>query len=168
MLLTSSDTKRTLMHLFLFTNSAQRELVSICAQSIRNRNKLSLHCPILFRKRQYLHYRSMKLKGISALSKHEIERNICTIEAWNWQEYLHYRSMKLTGISILSKYEIDRNICTIEAWNWQEYLNYRSMKLTGIIWNLNILTVFWFELNMHVHILSLTSTSKINLITVHI
>ena len=36
MLLTSSDTKRTLMHLFLFTNSAQRELVSICTQSIRN------------------------------------------------------------------------------------------------------------------------------------
>jgi len=33
MLLTSSDTKRTLMHLFLFTNSAQRELVSICTQS---------------------------------------------------------------------------------------------------------------------------------------
>jgi len=30
MLLTSSDTKRTLMHLFLFTNTAQRELVSIC------------------------------------------------------------------------------------------------------------------------------------------
>ena len=40
--LTSSDTKRTLMHLFLFTNSAQRELVSICTQSIHNRNKLSL------------------------------------------------------------------------------------------------------------------------------
>ena len=38
MLLTSSDTKRTLMHLFLFTNSAQRELVSICTQSIRNSN----------------------------------------------------------------------------------------------------------------------------------
>ena len=33
MLLTSSDTKRTLRHLFLFTNSARRELVSICAQS---------------------------------------------------------------------------------------------------------------------------------------
>ena len=32
---TSSDTKRTLMHLFLFTNSAHRELVSICTQSIR-------------------------------------------------------------------------------------------------------------------------------------
>ena len=30
MLLTSSDTKRTLMHLFLFTNSAKRELVSMC------------------------------------------------------------------------------------------------------------------------------------------
>ena len=43
MLLTSSDTKRTLMHLFLFTNSAQRELVSICTQSIRDRNSLSLH-----------------------------------------------------------------------------------------------------------------------------
>ena len=28
--LTSSDTKRTLMRLLLFTNSAQRELVSIC------------------------------------------------------------------------------------------------------------------------------------------
>jgi len=38
MLLTSSDTKRTLMHLFLFTNSAQGELVSICTQSIRDRN----------------------------------------------------------------------------------------------------------------------------------
>ena len=43
MFLTSSDTKRTLRHLFLFTNSAQRELVSICTQSIRNCNKLSLH-----------------------------------------------------------------------------------------------------------------------------
>ena len=43
MLLTSSDTKRTLMHLFLFTNHAQRELVSICMQSIRNCNYFSLH-----------------------------------------------------------------------------------------------------------------------------
>ena len=38
MVLTSSDTKRKLMHLFLFTISAQRELVSICTQSIRNCN----------------------------------------------------------------------------------------------------------------------------------
>ena len=38
MRLTSSDTKRTLMHFFLFTNSSQRELVSICTQSIRNCN----------------------------------------------------------------------------------------------------------------------------------
>ena len=38
MLLTSSDTKRTLRHLILFTNSAQRELVSICTKSIRNCN----------------------------------------------------------------------------------------------------------------------------------
>ena len=37
-LLTSSDTRRKLMHLLLFTNSAQRELVSICTQSIHNRN----------------------------------------------------------------------------------------------------------------------------------
>ena len=29
-LLTSTDTKRTLMHLFIFTNSGQRELVSVC------------------------------------------------------------------------------------------------------------------------------------------
>ena len=43
MLLSSSDTRRTLMHLILFTNSSQRELVSICTQSIRNRNKLSFH-----------------------------------------------------------------------------------------------------------------------------
>ena len=42
MLLTSSDTKRILMHLFLFTNSAQRELVSIFKQSIHDRKKLSL------------------------------------------------------------------------------------------------------------------------------
>jgi len=41
-LLTSSDTKRTLIHLFLFTNSAKRELVSICTQSIYDRKKLSL------------------------------------------------------------------------------------------------------------------------------
>ena len=37
MLLTSSDTKRTLMQI-LFTHSAQRELVSICTQSILNCN----------------------------------------------------------------------------------------------------------------------------------
>jgi len=43
MLLTSSDTKRTLRHLFLFTNFAQREMVSICTQSKRNCNILSLH-----------------------------------------------------------------------------------------------------------------------------
>ena len=42
MLLSSSDTWRTLIHLLLFTNSAQRELVSICTQSIHNRNWLSL------------------------------------------------------------------------------------------------------------------------------
>ena len=36
--LTSSDPKRTLVHLFLFTNSAQRDLVSICTQSVRDRN----------------------------------------------------------------------------------------------------------------------------------
>ena len=34
MLLSSSDTKRTLMHLFLFTNSAQRELVSIYVRRV--------------------------------------------------------------------------------------------------------------------------------------
>jgi len=49
MLLTSSDTKRTLMHLFLFTNSAQRELVTICTQSIRNCNK-PLHYIFVFSK----------------------------------------------------------------------------------------------------------------------
>jgi len=38
MLLSSSGTKRTLMHLFLFTNSAQRELVSISTQSIHDCN----------------------------------------------------------------------------------------------------------------------------------
>ena len=38
MLLTSSDTKRTLMHLFLFTNSAQRELISKCTHCICNCN----------------------------------------------------------------------------------------------------------------------------------
>ena len=43
MLLTSSDTKRTLMRPFLFTNSAQRELVSICTQSIHPLTFLALH-----------------------------------------------------------------------------------------------------------------------------
>ena len=36
--LSSSDTRRLLMHLFLFTNSPQRELVSTCTQSIHDRN----------------------------------------------------------------------------------------------------------------------------------
>ena len=36
MLLTSSDTKRTLLDLFLFTTSVQRELVSICTQTANN------------------------------------------------------------------------------------------------------------------------------------
>ena len=39
---TSSNTERTLIYLLMFTNSAQRELVSICTQSIHNRNWLSL------------------------------------------------------------------------------------------------------------------------------
>ena len=43
LLLTLLDTKRAIMHLFLFKNSAHRELISICTQSIRNCNKLSLH-----------------------------------------------------------------------------------------------------------------------------
>ena len=34
MLLSSSDTKQTLMHLFLFTNSAQKKLVSTWTQSL--------------------------------------------------------------------------------------------------------------------------------------
>jgi len=34
MLLTFSDTKQTQMHLFVFTNSAQRELDSICTQYV--------------------------------------------------------------------------------------------------------------------------------------
>ena len=42
-LVSSSDTRLTLMRLFLFTITAQRELVSICRQSIRNSNWLSLH-----------------------------------------------------------------------------------------------------------------------------
>ena len=36
------------MHLFLFTNSAQRELVLICTQSIRDCNKLSLHYSLAY------------------------------------------------------------------------------------------------------------------------
>ena len=43
MLLTSSGRKRALMHLCLFTNFAQRWLVSICTQSIRNCHHSSLH-----------------------------------------------------------------------------------------------------------------------------
>ena len=43
MLSSSSDTRETLRHLFLFTNTAQRELVSICRQRIRNSNQLPLH-----------------------------------------------------------------------------------------------------------------------------
>ena len=42
MLLSLSDTKRTLLHLLLFTNSAQRELVSICTQSIMQLTFLAL------------------------------------------------------------------------------------------------------------------------------
>ena len=51
MLLTSSDTKRTLMHLFLFTNSAQRELVSICTQSTT-----AINFPCIKPLRIYIYY----------------------------------------------------------------------------------------------------------------
>ena len=43
MLLTSSDTKQTLMHLFLFSNSAQRELVDRCIQGY-NARKVRCSC----------------------------------------------------------------------------------------------------------------------------
>ena len=44
MLFSSSDTRKTciMMHLFMFTNIAQKELVSIWTQRIRNSNQLSL------------------------------------------------------------------------------------------------------------------------------
>ena len=38
MIITSLDTERTMMHLFLLANSTQRVLVSICTQSLRNCN----------------------------------------------------------------------------------------------------------------------------------
>ena len=44
MLLTSSDNKRTLMHLLLFTNSAQRELVLIFTQSILFILNCTMYC----------------------------------------------------------------------------------------------------------------------------
>ena len=59
MLLTSSDTKRTLMHLFLLTNSAQTKLVSMCTQSIRYYNKLSLHNNLGCNYRVYTLYRQV-------------------------------------------------------------------------------------------------------------
>ena len=43
MLLTSSDTIKTLIHPFLLTKSAEREHVSIRTSSMRNCNYLSLH-----------------------------------------------------------------------------------------------------------------------------
>ena len=45
--LTSSDTKQTLMHLFLFTNPIQRELVLICTQftQLQDRYWSRLHFP---------------------------------------------------------------------------------------------------------------------------
>ena len=42
MLLSSSETKGTLMHIFLFKNTTQRELVKVCTQRLRNSNNLSL------------------------------------------------------------------------------------------------------------------------------
>ena len=49
MLLTSSDTKRTLMHLFLFTNSA---LVSICTQKT---TAINFPCNTPFKIPSYIH-----------------------------------------------------------------------------------------------------------------
>ena len=45
MLLSYSDTKQTLMHLSFFTNTAQRELVSICTQSVYA-TTINFHCII--------------------------------------------------------------------------------------------------------------------------
>ena len=46
------------MHLFLFTNSAQRKLISTWTQSIRNGNKLSLHYNLGFRVQLKVNYKS--------------------------------------------------------------------------------------------------------------
>ena len=48
-ILSSSDTKRTLMHLFLFTNSAQRELVLICTHNIVQCTARTIYCTQQFR-----------------------------------------------------------------------------------------------------------------------
>ena len=74
MLLTSTNTKRTLMHLFLFTNSAQRELVSIFTQSIHDRNKLSLQPYILEYKRVFQTMIGYKREYLLELM----------IQSWDW------------------------------------------------------------------------------------
>ena len=52
MLLTSSDTKRTLRHPFLFTNFGQRELVSVCTQTAINFSCITfLHSSMLMNDR---------------------------------------------------------------------------------------------------------------------
>ena len=81
MLLTSSDTKRTLMHLFLFTNSAQRELVSICTQSIHDRNKLSLlYILDAMENIAYDRFQSISVTLLSLVRYEVNEVNICSTQ----------------------------------------------------------------------------------------
>ena len=88
MLLTSSETKRTLMHLLLFTNSAQRELVSICTQSIHDRNWLSLPYILAFTKGAEV--RKLYVNQHTRTSKHFCSTQFMKI-SYNWK-HLHFKS----------------------------------------------------------------------------
>jgi len=93
-LLTSSDTKRTLMHLLLFTNSAQRELVSICTQSIHNRNWLSL---------PYILEHGSNLMNLSRVSILQEPVSIkLRLKSWNIEYNLQWNQPYLSRVSNLS------------------------------------------------------------------
>ena len=111
MLLSSSDTKRTLMHLFLFTNSNQRELVSICTQSIHDRNKLSLHYIIdlshfnMCKRVENMHF----LISSAKLSFHG-----AWIVLWDWRK--HLKMWKLLMLITIHVYYRNNNNNNNKNW----------------------------------------------------
>ena len=71
MLLTSSDTKRTLMHLLLFTNSAQRELVNVYTEYTQLQLTILALQPCLHLWNNYLYIILLRL-------------NLCKVSQQTW------------------------------------------------------------------------------------
>ena len=112
MLLSSLDTRGPLMHLILFTNTAQRELVSICTQRIRNSNQLSmpyylgnyeLFIYVVFQRKRTENLKSFSLKSCKRTNhqNHPVDNSI-KINEGQAESHRYHLNLLLTSFLVLS------------------------------------------------------------------